>query len=68
MISFKRICGYKSHNPNWPDHSHKILITGGSGSGKNNVLLNLIKDQRPNIDKLIRQICDKKKVCNYKMD
>ena len=34
------------HNPNWPyilDHSYRILITGGSGSGKTNVLLNLIK-------------------------
>ena len=36
------------HNPNWPyipDHPHRILIIGGSGSGKTNVLLNLIKNQ-----------------------
>ena len=44
----------KIHNLGWPyipDHPHKILIIGGSGSGKTNVLLNLIKNQRPVIDK-----------------
>ena len=43
------------HNPNWPyipDHPYRILIIGGSGSGKTNVLLNLIKNQRPDIDKI----------------
>ena len=39
---------YKS---NQPDHPYKILIYGGSGSGKTNVLLNLIKHQRTDIDK-----------------
>ena len=48
------------HNPNWPyilDHPYKILIIGGSGSGKTNVLLNLIKHQQRDIDKnvFIRQ-------------
>ena len=41
------------HNKNWPytpDHSYKILIIGGSGSGKTIVLLNLIENQ-PDIDK-----------------
>ena len=36
------------HNKNWlhtPDKPYRILITGGSGSGKTNVLLNLIEDQ-----------------------
>ena len=36
-------------NLNWPyisDHPHRILIIGGSGSKKTNVLLNLIKNQR----------------------
>ena len=36
------------HNPNWlyiPDHPYRILIIGGSGSGKTNALLNLIKHQ-----------------------
>ena len=35
-----------SHNPNGPyipDHPCRILIIGGLGSGKNNVLLNLNK-------------------------
>ena len=35
-----------NHNPNWPDipdHPDRILIISGSGSGKTNVLLNLIK-------------------------
>ena len=42
------------HNKNWPnipDHSYRILIIGGSGSGKTNVLLNLIENQ-PDIDKI----------------
>ena len=34
------------------DDPHKILIIRGSGSGKTNVLLNLIKNQRPDIDKI----------------
>ena len=44
-----------SHNPNWPyipDYPCRILIIGGLGSGKTNVLLNLIKHQRPDIDKI----------------
>ena len=44
-----------NHNPNWsyiPDHPYRIVIIGGSGSEKTNVLLNLIRHQRPNIDKL----------------
>ena len=30
----------KEHNPNWPqiaDHSYRILIMGGSGSGKTKI-------------------------------
>ena len=41
-------------NPNWPyipDHPYRILTIGGSGSGKTNVLLNLILNQ-PYIDKI----------------
>ena len=34
-----------------PDHPYKILITGGSESGKTNVLLNLTENQ-PDIDKI----------------
>ena len=35
------------HNKNWsyiPDHPYRILIIGGSGSGKTNSLLNLIEN------------------------
>ena len=42
------------HNENWPyipDHPYRILIIGGSGSGKTNLLLNLIENQ-PDIDKI----------------
>ena len=45
----------KKHNEKWshiPGHSYKILIIGGSGSEKTNVLLNLIKEQG-DIDKII---------------
>ena len=38
----------KKHNEKWPfipDHPHRILITGGSGSGKTDTLLNLIREQ-----------------------
>ena len=37
-----------NYNPNWAyttDDLYRILITGGSGSGKTNVLLDLIKYQ-----------------------
>ena len=38
----------KEHNEKWPhipDYPYRILIIGGSGSGKTNTLLNLIKEQ-----------------------
>ena len=44
----------KEHNEKWPyipDHPYRILIIGGSGSGKTNTLLNLINEQH-NIDKI----------------
>ena len=44
-----------NHNPNWsyiPDHPYRILIIGGSGSRKTNMLLKLIKHQRLDIDKI----------------
>ena len=41
-----------NYNPNWSDHPHRVLIIGGSRSGKNNVLLNLMNNQRPDIDKI----------------
>ena len=44
----------KEHNEKWPyipDHPYRILIIGGSGSGKTNALLNLINEQY-NIDRI----------------
>ena len=48
------------HNKNWPyiiDHPYRILIIGGSGSGKTNLLLNLIESQ-PDIDKIYLYVKD----------
>ena len=42
------------NNKNWPhtpSHWYTILIIGGSGSGKTNILLNLIENQL-GIDKI----------------
>ena len=44
----------EEHDEKWsyiPDHSYRILIIGGSGSGKTYTLLNLINEQR-DIDKI----------------
>ena len=44
----------KKHNEKWPyipDHPYRILIIGGSGSGKTNALFNLINEQN-NIEKV----------------
>ena len=44
----------KEQNDKWPyipDHPYRILIIGGSGSGKTNALINLIKEQ-DDIDKI----------------
>ena len=38
----------RDHNEKWPyipDHPYRMLIIGSSGSGKTDVLLNLIKQQ-----------------------
>ena len=56
MINFDYIVNENKtvHNKNWPyipDHPYRILIIGGSGSGKTNLLLNLIENQ-PDIDKI----------------
>ena len=56
MINFEDVTKehIKEHNPNWPqtpDHPCRILIIGGSGSGKTNSLFNLINHQ-PDIDKI----------------
>ena len=44
----------KKYNPNLPYTSnppHRFLLIGNSGSDKINALLNLIKLQRPDVDK-----------------
>ena len=56
MINFDSITNEnnKKHNEKWPyipDHPYRILIIGGSGSGKTNTLLNLINEQN-DIDKI----------------
>ena len=56
MINFDGVTkeNMKEHNPNWPqipDHLHRILIVGNSGSGKTNSLFNLI-NQKQDIDKI----------------
>ena len=42
--------GHNKIQPYIPDHPYRILINGGSGSGKTNLLLNLIESQA-DIDK-----------------
>ena len=44
MINFDEVVKdiIKEHNPNWPripDHSYKILIIRGSGSGKKKFII-----------------------------
>ena len=56
MINFDAVTkeNIKEHNPNWPqiiDHPYRILIIGGSGSGKTISSFNLINHQ-PDIDKI----------------
>ena len=54
MINFDVNENKTEHNKNWPYtlyHPYRILIIGGPGSAKTNVLLNLIENQ-PDIDKI----------------
>ena len=56
MINLDKIINdsNKKHNEKWPyipGHPYRILIIGGSGSGKTNTLLNLINEQK-DIDKI----------------
>ena len=50
MINLDNIVNNNNHhNEKWPyilDHPYRILIIGGSGSGKTNTLLNLIDEQK----------------------
>ena len=50
-----------NHNPKWPyilDHIYRILIIGGSGSGKTNLLLNLVKHLQIDIAKIYLYVKD----------
>ena len=56
MINLNNIANNnnKGHNGKWPyipDNPYRILIIGGSGSGKTNALFNLINEQK-DIDKI----------------
>ena len=56
MINFDDVVkeNIKEHNRNWPqipDHPYRILIIGGSGSGKTNALFNLTNHE-PDSDKM----------------
>ena len=56
MINFDDYANKNKTEPNEncpysPDHPYRILIIGGSGSGKTNLKLNLIENQ-PDIDKI----------------
>ena len=49
-----RTYSHKEHSSDWPqipEHQYRILIIGGSGSGKTNQLFNLII-QQPDIHKI----------------
>ena len=70
MIDFDDVTkeNIKKYNPNWPqipDHPYKVLIIGGSGSGKLNSLFNQIS-QQPDIDKFIYMLkIHRKKNINF---
>ena len=56
MINFDDVTkgNIKEHNPTWsqiPDYPYRIVITGGSGLGKTNLLLNLVNEE-PDIDNI----------------
>ena len=43
--------------PGIPDHPYRVLIIGGSGTGKTSSLFNLI-NQQPDIDKICLYVKD----------
>ena len=83
MINFNCITkeNINEHNPNgsqFPDHPYKILIIGGSESGKTNALLNLINHKlytdkiylygkKPYVVKYHQFLIKKHKITNFVM-
>ena len=68
MINFDNFINENKTKPNknWPyilDHPYRILIIGGSGSGKTSLLVNLIENQ-PDIDKIYLYAKDPR--CSHK--
>lgn len=62
IINFNRIVRETKvqHNEDWsytPDHPSRILVIGGRGTGKTNMLLNLI-DRQSDIDKIYLYVKD----------
>ena len=53
----QELCSHKLKWPYVPNHPHRFLIIGGSGSGKTNALLNLI-NSLPDIDKIYWYVKD----------
>ena len=53
----EKIKEHKQNCPQFSDLSYRVLITGGSGSGKTNSLFNLI-NQWPAIDQLYLYVKD----------
>ena len=53
MINFDDVTkeNIKEHNSQIPDHPYRILVLGGSGSGKASPLFNIVS-QQPDIDKI----------------
>ena len=51
VVKKENIKEYNPNRPQIPDHPYRILIIGGSGSGKTNSLFNLINHQL-DIDKI----------------
>ena len=50
----------KEYNQKWPyilDHPYRITTIGGSGSGKPNALLSLIRENNINVMLLTKFIC-----------
>ena len=50
-----------NHNPNWPyipDNPYRNLIICDTRSSKTNVLLNLVKHQRPDVGKIYLYVQD----------